>query len=266
MQAQWIGYQAPGVPRLKDGKVNLAAKAPRLNGKPDLSGVWHVQSTPMAKWNQHFGPDFKDDNNPIGMELNTVTIYGIDAFADGQFGTEPMRPAAAEILKRRLDPNSTDVLRSTHCLPMSITVASLLSEPIKFVQSPTLTMILHEFNNDYRQIYTDGRKLPVDPWPATLGYSVGHWDGDTFVIESSGFKAEGWLDVLGHPNSEALKFTERYHRRDFGHLDAEYTFDDPVMYTKPFGYKVTFNLLPEADLFEYTCLENEKDKSHMGLK
>jgi hypothetical protein len=149
---------------------------------------------------------------------------------------------------------------------MTIPIAALLTELIKIVPSNGVTMILHEFNNDYRQIYTDGRKLPTDPWPGTLGYSIGHWDGDTFVVESSGFKDRDWLDVLGHPSSESLKMTERYTRRDVGHLDAEFRFEDPVMYTRPFGYKVTFDLQPDTDIYEYTCLENEKDRAHMGLK
>ena len=260
--AQWVNLPTPGVPRLRDGRPNLSAKTPRVNGKPDLSGVWHVHSDPISRFQGLFGPDFKDDNNPVGMELNTISIYGADVFADFEFGKEPMRPAAAQIFARRF-PDGPEQLPSTTCLPMPLLPAMLLSEPIKFVQSSGLTMILHEFNNDYRQVYTDGRKLPQDPWPATLGYSVGHWDGDTFVVESNGFKNEGWLDVLGHPNSEALKMTERYRRRDFGHLDAEFSFEDALMYTKSFGFKVTFDLLADADLYEYTCLENEKDKAHL---
>lgn len=263
--AQWVNLPTPGVPRLRDGKPNLSAKAPRVNGKPDLSGVWHVHADTIERFQRLFGPNFKDDNNPVGMELNTISIYGVDAFADLEFGKEPMRPAAAQIFARRF-PDGPEQLPSTQCLPMPMMAAMLLSEPIKFVQSPGLTMILHEFNNDYRQVYTDGRKLTVDPFPATLGYSVGRWDGDAFIVESNGFKNEGWLDVLGHPYSEALRMTERYRRRDFGHLDAEFSFDDPAMYTRPFSYKVTFDLLADADLYEYTCLENEKDRSHIAMK
>ncbi len=263
--AQWVNLPTPGIPRLPNGKPNLTAKAPRLNGKPDLSGVWHVQSSPLSRFQTLFGPDFKDDNNPVGMELNTVSIYGVDIFADFKFGEEPMRPAAAQIFGRRF-PEGPEALPSTHCLPMPLFPAMFLSEPIKFIQASGVTMMLVEFNNDYRQIYTDGRKLEAEPSPATYGYSVGRWDGDTFIVESNGFKNEGWLDVLGHPHSESLRLTERYRRRDFGHLDAEITLDDPAMYTRPVTFKVVFELQADADLYEYTCLENEKDKSHMGLK
>ena len=265
--AQWAGFRAPGVPRLKDGTPNLSAKAPRVNGKPDLSGVWHIHPSQLSDFQRLFGPDFKGDNNPVGMEIDGISVYGLDVLADFEFGKEPMTPAAADIFAQRF-PAGPEVLPSTHCLPMTIPVAAFLSEIIKVVQAPTVTMILHEYNNDFRQIFTDGRKLPTDPWPMTLGYSIGHWDGDTFIVESNGFKDRDWLDALGHPGSESLKLTERYRRRDFGHLDAEFTFNDPVMYTKPFSFKVTFDLQPEPadDIYEYTCLENEKDRAHMDLK
>ena len=123
---------------------------------------------------------------------------------------------------------------------------------------------LYEESNTYRQIYTDGRKLPDDPQPAFMGYSVGHWEGDTLVVDSAGFNDQGWLDAFGHPQSEDLRIRERFHRRDFGHMDLELTIDDPKMYTKPFTVKVTEVLIPDSDVLEYVCAENEKDRVHLG--
>ena len=145
-----------------------------------------------------------------------------------------------------------------------IPLAGLLSEPIKIVQAPRLTMILYEVDNLHRQVYTDGRTLPKEfDFPAYLGYSVGHWERDVFVVETAGFNDKTALDLMGHPHSEALRITERFHRRDFGHLDVETTFDDPKMYTKPFTIKVPHELLADSDLFEMFCNENEKDRAHL---
>jgi hypothetical protein len=169
-----------------------------------------------------------------------------------------MRPQAEEIFRRR----ATGADSRGTCLPIGIPAAGLLSEPFKIVQSPRLIAVLYE--DSHRQVYTDGRVFPAEfAQPSWLGYSVGHWEGDTLVMETAGFNDKTWLDVSGHPHSEALRIVERYRRRDFGHMDAEMTFDDPQMYTKPFTIKVTFELQPDSDIFEYFCDENEKDSTHL---
>ncbi len=109
-------------------------------------------------------------------------------------------------------------------------------------------------------------KPPADPEPLWLGYSVGKWEGDTLVVDTVGFNDKGWLDGMGHPRSEALHVMERFHRRDFGHLDVEITIDDPKVYTKSFSVKFTELLQPDSDVTEYFCNENEKDRSHIGEK
>jgi hypothetical protein len=125
-------------------------------------------------------------------------------------------------------------------------------------------MILYEVDNLHRQVFTDGRKFPAEfDLPAYLGYSVGHWEGETFVIETRGFNDRTPLDAVGHPRSEAMHVTERFHRRDFGHLDTEMTFDDPPTYTTKFTVKVAYDLVPDNDIFEMFCGENEKDRAHM---
>ena len=135
---------------------------------------------------------------------------------------------------------------------------------MKITQSPRLVAILYELDDKDRQIHTDGRGLPREfDQPAWNGYSVGKWDRDTLVVETAGFNDKSWLDLIGHPHTEALRIVERYHRRDFGHMDSEVTFDDTRMYTKPFTIKVTYELWADSDIFEYYCNENEKDRAHM---
>jgi hypothetical protein len=262
---QWVGYPAPGIPRTRDGKPNLAAKAPRAsNGKPDLSGVWHVQPTSLAEMKRLFGDDVNTVEVP-GMEIDTISKYGLNIFQDFKPEEVPMRPAAAEIFARRF-PNGPEILPSTHCLPLGVPLVTMLSELSKIVQTPGLIVIMLELDNAYRQIYTDGRKLPVDPSPSWLGYSVGRWEGDTLVVDTAGLNDKGWIDALGHPQSEAMHITERYRRRDFGHMDVEITMDDPKMYTKPFTVKVTHVLQADSDVLEYVCTENETDRAHMRQK
>jgi hypothetical protein len=256
--AQWLNYPNPGTPRLPDGKANLAAPAPRaLDGKPDLSGVWHVQPTSLAEMERLYGPNIGATNVP-GMEIDTISKYALNIFVDLKPADVPIRPETAEALKRR---SGADALGT--CLPAGVPIDYLVSEPNRMVQSPRLMVILYETDGMTRQIHTDGRTLPKEiEQPAWFGYSAGRWEGDTLVVESAGFNSKTSLDLMGHPHSEALRIVERYHRRDFGHMDVEMTFDDPQMYTKPFSIKFTEQLWPDTDVFEYVCNENEKDSAH----
>jgi len=264
--AQWVNYPAPGTPRTRDGKPNLTAPTPRAsNGKPDLSGLWHVQPTGVEEMKRLFGADLikaADQTSVPGMELDTISKYALNIFADFKPEDTPMRPEAAKLFGQRAAGAVKDP--GVDCLPLGIPISSLVSEVHKIVQTPGLIVILLEVDNAHRQIYTDGRKLPVDPQPSWLGYSVGKWDGDTLVVDTVGFNDKAWLDILGHPRSEAMHLTERYHRRDFGHLDVEMTFDDPKMYTRPFSIRITHQLIPDSDILEYFCAENEKDRAHQG--
>ncbi len=259
--AQWLNYPTPGTPRTPDGKPDLAAPAPRAaNGKPDLSGVWLHEPTPPAELKRLFGEHAGDVNVP-GMEIETVSKYGINILVNFKPEEVQMRPRAAEIFRRR----ATGAESRGPCMPVGVPAAGFLSEPFKIIQSPRLTAVLYE--DTHRQIYTDARMFPKEfAQPSWLGYSIGHWAGDMLVVESAGFNDKTWLDVSGHPHSEALRMSERYHRRDFGHMDVEMTFDDPEMYTKPFTVKVTFLLQPDSDIFEYFCDENEKDSAHAAPK
>jgi hypothetical protein len=263
-QAQWLNFPTPGTPRTRDGKLDLAARTPRTaDGKPDLSGVWMHELTSVAEMKRLFGAmiDEAVKVDVPGMEIGTQHKYGFNILVDFKPEQVQMRPEAAERMRRnRAVFDSAEVCTTVPGFPL----AGLLSEPIKIVQAPRLTMILYEVENLHRQIYTDGRKLPQEfSLPAYLGYSAGHWEGDTLVVETAGFNDKTALDAMGHPHSEALRVVERFHRRDFGHLDVEMTFDDPRMYTNRFTVKVPHHLLADADIFEMFCNDNEKDRVHL---
>jgi hypothetical protein len=262
--AQWLHFPTPGTPRTPDGKPNLAAPAPRAsNGKPDLSGTWHAETSSVEEMKRLFGSSLIDSALNLsvpGMEVDTISKYAVNVLLDFKPQESPMRPEAAEIFRRRV----TGVEGREVCMPIGIPLAGLVSEATKIVQSPRTIVVMYESDGTHRQIYTDGRGLPKEiVQPSWLGYSAGKWDHDTLVVESAGFNDKTWLDVTGHPHSEALHMLERYHRRDFGHMDVEVTFDDPQMYIKPFTIKFTYDLLADSDVYENIC-ENEKDRAHTG--
>jgi hypothetical protein len=266
--AQWLNYREPGVPRTPDGKVNLTAPPPKdPSGKPDLSGVWMHETTTVAEMRRLFGNSIDEaiKVDAPGMEIGTQHRYSRNILLDFKPEEAPVRPETLERMRR----SAARPTLSDACTPgftFGFPLADLLSEPIKIVQAPKLTMVLYEAGNFHRQIYTDGRKLPEEfNLPAFYGYSTGHWDGDTLVVETAGFNDKTPLDAMGHPHSEGLRTTERFRRRDFGHLDYEITFDDPKMYTKPFTVRIPHELVPDSDVFENYC-ENEKDLVHLPKK
>ena len=259
VHGQWLNYPAPGTPRTKDGKPNLSAKAPRLAGKPDLSGVWQVERPAKGEIERMLGGDVLGYLVP-GDDIRMFSKYFFNILADFKPEESPLRPEATEIMRNRQKERITPDER---CLPVGVPRAELIGFPFKIVQTPGLLVMLFEADNSRRQIYTDGRKLPVDPNPAWMGYSVGRWEGDELVVDSAGFTDKVWIDTFGHPVSESLRVQERFTRRDFGHMDLEITITDPKMYTRPITFKVTELLVPDSDILEYFCTENEKDRAHM---
>jgi hypothetical protein len=234
--AQWLSLPLPGTPRTPDGKPNLAAPAPKTpDGKPDLSGIWHTE-------------DNRYVDNIAGERVDV-----------------PMLPSAAALYKHRQETLGADKPQ-LHCMPHGVPDAMLVSGlPFKIVQTPRETIVLFEEFNQYRQIFTDGRKLPEDPNPAWLGYSVAKWEGDTFVTDVAGFKEGTWLDNGGHPHTDALHLTERYRRPNFGNLELEVAVNDPGSYPKPWkSATIHFKLLPDTELLEHLC-ENEKDAEHLQI-
>ena len=230
---QWLNHPTPGIPRTADGKPNLTAAAPRTpDGKPDLSGMWRPEVNP-----------YRFD---VIQDLKDEGIF---------------RPAAEAIfMKRVVDFRRDDPV--TNCLPGG--PSEMLNGMYRVMQSPTIVALLYEGGTGrYRQVYMDGRKLPKDPNPTWLGYSVGHWEGDTLVVESAGFNDRSWLDRAGHPHSENLRVTEKFRRVDFGHMQFQITFDDPETLIKPLSISLAVNYVPDTDMLENVCNENNRDKVHM---
>ncbi len=156
---------------------------------------------------------------------------------------------------RRISPEA-------RCLPRGIPKADAFDIHKNCPDSLTLILVLYEYQNTFRQIFTDGRKLPVAPNPTWMGYSVGHWEGDTLVVESSGFNGKAWMSGRGVPMSDAMHLTERIQRRDMEHMDIQLIMDDPKAYTKPWKAELHPELIPDTDLIEFVCNENERDLRH----
>jgi hypothetical protein len=262
--AQWPDYPTPGVPKTPDGKPNLSAPAPRTaDGKPDLSGIWENVRGNTGRPPRGFPPPDTPAPPPpsapsVGPPL--ATFFDIGAgFKDGL----PLKPWAAELLRKRIAENSKDN-PDAHCLPMGLMQLHEHPQPRKIIQTPGVIVIIYEANSGLRQIFTDGRPLPPkDAPPWWYGYSIGHWDGDTLVVETTGFRDDVWLDVNGSPLTNAGKMIEKFRRPEYGRLEIEVTIDDPSAYTKPFTVKVTQQIMLNTDLIEFICSENERSDSHL---
>jgi len=259
-QAQWVSYPSPGVPRTTDGKPNLTAPAPRDgHRRPDLSGVWQADGAPIPQLIRLL----PGGENGLGEDI--PTLYFINILADFERGKEPLQPAAAAAASHLsiAAVNRDDV--GLNCLPSGLPMFMTAPAPFKIVQAPGLVVMLAEADTTFRQIFTDGRPHPADPQPSWMGSSTGHWDGDTFVVETLGFNDRGQLDAMGHRHSSALRLTERYRRRDIGHMEIQLTLDDPLTLTQPVTVTFGASLKPDTDLIEYFCSENEKDRHRMTV-
>jgi len=235
LAAQWLNHPTPGIPRTLGGKPNLAAPAPRAaDGKPDLSGLWNKIS---PKYSRNVAADLKPDD---------------------------IQPWAQALVDQRRENLGREYM-NVQCLPLgpgyATSADSTGAEMMKIVQTPGLIVILNP-DLTYRQIFLDGRALEPAPNPAWMGFSVGHWDGDTLVVESSGFNDRTWLDHDGHPHTEGLRVTERYRRRDFGNLELEVTFADPAVYAKPWTVAVRAELAADTEIIEWVCNESGQRVEH----
>jgi len=253
VEAQWLNHRDPKTPRTADGKPNLAAPAPRFNGKPDLSGVWQAERTSADEFASVLGPGFTQ----MQVDFGDITKHFFSVFWGVKPGQEPFTPEGAAAFRQRQDQES----QGAACLPAGLPL-NVFPLWFKMIQAPGEIVVIPGTGDPVRQIYTDGRSLPRDPEPSWTGHSVGAWQGDTFVVETVGIHTRAALDAFGHPRSERMRITERYRRRDFGHMDLEIAFDDPAYYTRPFGIKTTLTLVPDSDVLDYVCTENEKDRAH----
>jgi hypothetical protein len=234
--AQWWLNVPDKAPRKPNGEVNLMAPTPHLrDGTPDFGGVWYQDSN-------RFTRDIAAD-------------IGADAV--------PYQPWAKKLADERATGAHSREDPDANCLPQGVPKISWVPAPWKMVQTPGLIVVVYEAFTLWRQIFTDGRRLEDDPSPTWMGYSTGHWDGDTLVVDSRGFNGKLWLDQLGKPTTEKLHVIERFKRTDYGHMTIEATIDDPGAYTKPWTVKTTYHLLPDTELLEFICNENNKDLQHL---
>jgi hypothetical protein len=244
--AQYVDYPTPGVPRTPDGKPNMNAPAPRkADGKPDLSG--------MYGWITRANCGAKCDDTQISREFINI--------ASSLKTPLPYQKWAADLVQKRrveqgLDPN-------VHCMPRGAPRIWTDDYYKRIYEVPGRVIILTERNMQYRQIFTDGRPLPKDPNPTWNGNSVGHWEGDTLVVETTGFRDDLWLDAAGNPLTEEGKMTERIRRPTYGNLQVEITINDLKAYTAPWTVTIDQPLVLDSELIDYYCLENERDSQHM---
>ena len=229
LSGQWINYPTPGIPRTPDGRPNLAAPAPRTaDGKPDFSGLWR----------------------PVQGGK-----YGLNVAVD--LKPEEIQPWVRAESRRQLEQQAD----SANCMPIGPRLTGGVA--FKILQTPALIAILHEQSgNVFQQIFMDGRELPNDPTPSWNGYSIGRWEGDTLVVETAGFNDKTVLDPLRHPHTESLHITDRFRRRDFGHIELQRTFRDPGAYARPWTITLDIEYAADDELLEYFCLENERSAAH----
>jgi hypothetical protein len=289
--AQWPSIpDDPKIPRDSKGEVRGDAPTPRTpDGKPDFSGLWmHANSGPPGGRGGRGGQQ-GDGNaafNPPGpgnfrLEAPTPRFpYDpngppVAAFFEAGANMEgglPYTQWARDIKKKRTD-SQASANPDANCLPMGFLQFHQQPQPrrIMNVSNPKMLLIEYEANNGLRQIYMDGRKLPPqgEPQPWWYGYSVGHWDGDTLIVETNNLRGaedgphDGWLDVNGSPYSEQAKFTEKIRRPAYDHLQIDLTLEDPKAYTKPWTVRVDQRLIVDQDLIEFECNENQQFTRHV---
>jgi hypothetical protein len=258
LSAQWPPHQPAGVPKTPDGKPNLTAAAPRTaDGKPDFSGNWIRGDGALgpAGGGTLPGPPPSFTSGP------PVTTFR-DVAANVKEGL-PLQPWAADLVKARRAGNSKDN-PDAHCLPMGLMQLHNHGMPRKMIQTPGLIVITYEANYGLRYIFMDGRTLPgKDAQPWWYGYSVGRWEGDTLVVTTTGFRDEGWLDIIGNPLTDAATLTERFRRPNYGTLEIDVTVDDPKAYTKPWTVRVNQRILLDTELMEFICHENQQFEAYL---
>jgi hypothetical protein len=245
--AQWNPQPNSRIPRTADGAPNLEAPAPRTaDGKPDLTGVWQGFGTlgGTAAQAEPEGPVPRAGFANVGQNMKDPPL--------------PIRPEARALAEQRRAAGGKDNPEAT-CLPMGIMQFHTQGAPRKFVQTPDVLVILYEASMGIRQIFTDGREIPTnDPQPWWYGYSVGRWDGDTLVVTTKGLRGDEWLDIFGTPLSDAATYTERFRRVNYGRMEIDVTVDDPKNYTAPWTVRVNQRIMPEQELLEFVCNENNR--------
>lgn len=248
LSAQWPARRDPSLPRKADGTVNMTARAPRQDGRPVLNGVWLSRRDPLG--------------TPGGVENDILPRYFVNVNEDHKGPpTDGVTPAALPLFAARLKGLGVDD-PIAHCKPAGIPRLVSFPNPVKIIETPGVVLMLYENDMTFRQVFTDGRTIPADADPAFMGYSVGKWEGQVFVVTSAGFRDRGWLDAMGRPHSDALRVTERYRRIDAGHMQVDVTITDPKTLIAPLTFTQHYELQADQDIIEYFCNDNEKDREH----
>jgi len=213
---------------------SAAKKAPAAAHTADLSGVWADIT--------EYGPTFNPKEDPSFQPW-------AEAKWKANKNTDPGQPA---ITNGRVDLDPT----VTSCFPTGMPRLMTEVMPFEIIQTRDRVLILFEKDYAVSHIWTDGRKLPDDPDPTYMGQSVGHWDGDTLVVDTIGLKDITWMDRRGHPHSDALHVTGRYRRINQERLQIDWTFDDPKAFTKPWTGRTIYRYHPDWKLEEFIACED----------
>jgi hypothetical protein len=276
--AQWTPVPDPKVPRDAEGNVVWDAPTPRTAaGTPDLSGLWmRTRSGPPPEnggGGGGGGGQLEPAQAPVPLDPNGPPIAAFFEAGQNIEGGLPYTPWAKELRDRRFAQRARDN-PDAQCLPMGFLQFHQQPQPRMIIQTEKMILIEYEANYGLRHIYMDGRELPPqgEPQPWWYGYSVGHWDGNDLVVETNNLRGadedspyDGWLDVNGSPHSRQAKITERFRRPTFGHLQIDFTIEDPKAYTKPWTVRVDQRLLPDQELIEFVCNENQQFGSRIQL-
>ena len=249
--AQWLNQPTPAIPRLPDGKPNLSAPSPKTtDGKPDLSGIWAAECGVQ------------------GRDACWIDSLFFDLAKGLKAEDVQMTPWAQAVQTQRETRNHVDDPYG-YCLPPGTPRINFGGGPFKILHTRDVTAFLYETfaGMTFRQVFTDGRSLPQNTEPTWLGYSVGRWDGDVFVVETTGFRDGGWLDTRkARPHSDALRVTERFRRADFGHMQLTITIDDRKAFLKPWTMQTQLTLLADTELVEAFCDNHDKTMEHRRIE
>lgn len=247
LSAQWFDLPTRNVPRTPDGKPNFTSSTPRtVDGKPDFSGMWRMADRlPCDGVNRVCG------DLPISPQFMNL--------GNGINGGLPYQPWVRDRVQQKGSGDDPYV----RCIAPGGPRMHTLPTMKKWVQSQELLIVLDEYNSTYRQIFMDGRALPQDPSPTWNGYSTAHWEGDTLVVQSIGYRDDQWLDAAGSAVTSTGRVTERIRRPDYGTLLIELSVDDPKAYTRPWTVTLKQEVVIDTELIEAICAENEKDVQHL---
>jgi hypothetical protein len=274
--AQWPPVAEPELPRDSEGNVIMDAPAPRTaDGKPDLSGLWmRTRSGPPPGGRGRGGVSLEPTQAPVPLDPDGPPIAAFFEAGENMEGGLPYTPWAKELRDQRFALRARDN-PDARCLPMGFLQFHQQPQPRMIIQTEKMILIEYEANYGIRHIYLDGRELPPqgEPQPWWYGYSVGRWDGDDLVVETNNLRGadedspyDGWLDVNGSPYTREAKIIERFRRPTLGHLQIDFTVDDPKAYTRPWTVRIDQRLVPDQELIEFVCNENQQFGSRIQLE